>query len=143
MSKAKIKFKIVTLERVTYEDEIDQITVPTEAGEITILPRHSPLVSLIKPGELRVKKDGYLISLAVSTGFLEIRKNNEVYILADSTERAEDIDIEASRLAKERAEQLLKQKQDKTEVDFARLQAIINRETARLKIANKYRKVKK
>jgi len=143
MSKIKIKFKIVTINRVTYEDDIDKLTVPTESGEITVLPRHVPLVSIIKPGELRIKKDGHVVLLAVSTGFLEIRKNSEVYILADSAEKAEDIDIEASRVARMRAEELLKQKQNKNDVDFAKLQAIINREVARIKVAGKYRANKK
>ena len=142
MSK-NIKFKIVTLDRVTYEDQVDQLIVPTESGEITVLPRHAPLVSILKPGELRIKKNGHIISLAVSIGFVEIRKNSEVYILADSAERAEEIDIEASRAARARAEDLLQQKQNRNDVDFAKLQAIINREVARLKIAGKYRNLKK
>ena len=139
----KIKFKIVTLERVVYEDEVERLTVPTEMGEITILARHIPLVSIIKPGELKVKKDGYTISLAISTGFLEIRKNSEVYALVDSAERIEEIDIESSKAARARAENLLKQKQNRSDVDFVKLQAIINREAARLKVVDKYRKLKK
>ncbi len=142
MPKTKIKFKIVTLERVIYNDEIDQLTAPTEAGEITIMARHTPLVSIIKPGELRIEKDGRTIVMAVSTGFLEIRRNSEVYVLADSAERAEEIDIEATKYARTRAEKLLKEKQNRNDVDFAKLQAIINRETARLKVANKYRRFK-
>jgi len=139
----KIKFKIVTLERVVYEDEVERLTVPTEMGEITVLARHVPLVSILKPGELKIKKDGYTISLAISTGFLEIRKNSEVYILADSAERVEEIDVESSKAARARAEELLKQKQNRSDVDFVKLQAIINREVVRLKIMDKYRKLKK
>ena len=143
MPKTKLNFKIVTLERVTYSDQIDQLTIPTEAGEITVMARHAPLVSIIKPGEIRIKKDGQTILMAVSTGFLEIRKNSEVYILADSAERAEEVDIEASKAARARAEELLKEKQNRNDVDFAKLQAIINRETAKLKVADKYRRFKK
>jgi len=143
MSKTKLNFKIVTLERVTYSDQIDQLTIPTEAGEITVMARHAPLVSIIKPGEIRIKKDGQTILMAVSTGFLEIRKNSEVYILADSAERAEEVDIEASKAARARAEELLKEKQNRNDVDFAKLQAIINRETAKLKVADKYRRLKR
>jgi F-type H+-transporting ATPase subunit epsilon len=143
MTKSKIKFKIVTMERVTYEDEIDQLTVPTEAGEITVLARHTPLVSILKPGELKIEKEGYKIFLSVSTGFLQIRKNSEVYVLADTAERVEEIDEEASREARKRAEEMIKQKQYRTDVDFAKLQAIINREVSRLKISEKYRRLKK
>ncbi len=143
MSKTKLNFKIVTLERVTYSDQIDQLTIPTEAGEITVMARHAPLVSIIKPGEIRIKKDGQTILMAVSTGFLEIRKNSEVYILADSADRAEEINVETSKEARARAEEMLKEKQNRTDVDFAKLQAIINRETAKLKVADKYRRFKK
>lgn len=140
MSKSKIKFKIVTIEKVTYSDTIDQVSVPTEMGEIVVLPRHAPLISVIKPGELKIKKDGYYVSLVVSTGFLEVREGSEVYILADTADRVEDIDVEASKRARQRAEEVLKQKQNIADVDFAKIQSVINRETARLKIANKYRK---
>ena len=143
MPKNKLKFKIVTMEKVTYEDEVDQVTVPTEAGEITVLAKHAPLVSLLKPGELKIKKEGYTISLFVSTGFLEIRKNSEVYVLADTAERVEEINEEAAREAIRRAEEIQKQKQYRTDVDFAKLQAIINREASRLKIAEKHRRIKK
>jgi len=142
MPKPKIKFKIITLERVVYEDEIDCLTAPTESGEITVLPRHTPLLSVLKPGELKIKKEGYELLIAVSTGFLEIRNNSQVYALADTSQRAEEIDIESAKAAKARAEELLLKKQHKTDVDFAKIQAIINRETAKLKVANKYRKLK-
>ena len=142
MPKEKIDFKIVTLEKVTYSDEIDQLTIPTEAGEITVMARHAPLVSIIKPGEIRIKKDGQTVLMAVSTGFLEIRNISRVYILADSADRAEEIDIESAKAARARAEEMLKEKQNRTDVDFAKLQAIINRETAKLKVADKYRRLK-
>ncbi len=140
MSKVKIKFRIVTPERIVYEDEIDQVTVVTEVGEVTILGRHTPLVSIIKPGELRIKKDNRTISLSVSSGFLEVRPNSEVYILADTAERVEEIDIEKAKEARARAVKILEESQDRKDVDFARLQAVIDREMSRLKIAEKYRK---
>ncbi len=142
MSKTKIKFKIVTPERVTYENEIDQVTVPTEDGEITILSRHAPLVSILKPGEMRIKNGEETVLLAVSTGFVEVQPNSEVYILADTAERAEEIDLKKTEEAKARAEKLLKE-QDTADIDFARLQAVLNREMARLKVAQKYRKINK
>jgi len=73
-----IKFKIATPEKVVYENEIEQVSVPTMDGEITILPNHIPLVSVLKAGELRIKdKNGEQI-MAVSGGFLEMRGNNEL-----------------------------------------------------------------
>jgi F-type H+-transporting ATPase subunit epsilon len=140
MSDRKIKFKIITPEKVIYSDEIEQVTIPTEAGEITIMPRHAPVVSILKAGELRIKKDDQEVVLAVSTGFIEIRKDSEVYILADTAERSEDIDIKRAQEARDRAEKLLTEKQDERDVDFARLQTVLNREMARLRVAEKYRK---
>jgi F-type H+-transporting ATPase subunit epsilon len=144
---SKLTFKIVTPERVTYSDEVEQVTIPTEAGEITILPNHSPLVSILIPGELRIKKDGQLIHISVSTGFVEVKRfvgqRSELYILADTAERAEEIDIERAKQAKARVEKMLAEQQNMADVDFARLQAVLQRENARLKVVNKYRKIKK
>ncbi|MDD4995976.1 MAG: ATP synthase F1 subunit epsilon [Patescibacteria group bacterium] len=143
MSKIKIKFKIVTPEKIAYEDEIDQVTVPTEDGEITILGRHAPLVSILKPGEMIIKKDKETIFLAVSTGFIEVQPESQVYILADTAERAEEIDLKKAEEARLRAKKLLEEKQDMADIDFARLQAVLNREMIRLKVAQKYRKINK
>ena len=143
----KLTFKIVTPERITYSDDVDRVSVPTEAGEITILPNHSPLVSILTPGELKIKKGDEIVHISVSTGFVEIKRivgeKSELYILADSAEKAEDIDIDRAKKAKERVEQMLKEQQNIADIDFAKLETILRRETARLKVANKYRKIKK
>ncbi len=134
-----LKFKIVTPEKVIYENEISQVTVPTMSGEITILPNHIPLVSVLKAGELRIKdKDGEH-NLAVSGGFLEVRGNNEIVILADHAERVADIDIQKAEEARQRAEEQMKNIKNVQDVDYARLQAAIDRETNKLKVAKKYR----
>lgn len=133
--------KIVTPDGVTYESEIEQVSVPTQKGEITILPKHIPLISVLKAGEIRIVKQGEEIDLAVSTGVLEVRPNNEVYILADSAERAESIDLERAEASRKRAEELMAQKQSLEDVEFARLQAKMEKELARLRIGKKYRKL--
>src|SRR3989338_5548929 len=78
---SKLRFEITTPERTVYKEEIDQVTVPTVAGEITILPNHIPLVSQLMAGELAVKRGHDIIHMAVSGGFIEVRKNNEVVVL--------------------------------------------------------------
>lgn len=137
----KIKFKIATPERVVYEDEIDQITLPTKMGEITILPNHIPLVSSLMPGEILIKKDKEEMPMAVSGGFVEFN-NNSLVILADTAERVEEIDIERAEEARQRAKELLERKQDKEEVDFTALAAKMEKEMARLKVAKKYKKLR-
>ena len=137
---AKIKFKIVTPEKVIYENEISQITISTMSGEITVLPGHIPLISALKGGELKIKdKDGGEHNMAVSGGFLEVRGNNEIVILADHAERVADIDIAKAEAARQRAEEQMKNIKNVQDVDYAKLQAVIDREVNKLKIAKKYR----
>jgi len=134
-----IEFRIVTPEGIVYQDAIEQVTIPTATGQITVLPNHIGLVSLLRAGELLLKKDGQTIALAVSTGIIEVRPNSKVYILADTAERAERIDVERAELARHRAQELLKQQEHIEDVDFARIQASLEKELARLHVAKKYR----
>lgn len=138
-----LDFKIVTPDGVIYENKVEQITLPTASGEITILPNHIPLVSVLKAGELVATKDGNPVAMSVAGGVLEIQSDNKVYVMADTAERAEHIDIERAEAARKRAEELLAQKSHEADVDFAKLQAVIDREMARIKVANKYRKINK
>lgn len=136
-----LKFKIVTPEKVIYENEISQISIPTMNGEVTILPNHIPLVSVLKAGELKIKdKDGEH-NMAVSGGFLEVRGNNEIIILADHAERAEEIDLQKAEEARQRAEEQMKEVKNVQDVDYAKLQAVIEREANKMRIAKKYRKL--
>ncbi len=136
-----LKFKIVTPEKSIYENEIFQVTIPTMDGEITVLPNHIPLVSVLKAGELKFKdKDGEH-QMAVSGGFLEVRGKNEIVILADHAERVDEIDMARAEEARKRAEEQMKNIKNVQDVDFAKLQAIMDRELNRLRVAKKYRKL--
>ena len=136
-----ITFKIVTPERVVYEDTITKVTIPTTEGEITVLPEHAPLVTMLSAGEMQVHKEsGDMVELAIAGGVLEIRPDSEVYVMADTAERGEDIDLQRAQKAKERAEELLKEINDVADVDYARLQAVIERELARISVGNRYRR---
>ena len=133
----KIKFKITTPEKNVYEDEIDQLTVMTEAGEITVLPNHIPLVTLLRPGEMRVKKDKEEIPMAVAGGFLEVRLNSEVVILADAAERVEEIDEALVEAARKKAEEALKEKFNTA--DYREAALALEYEMYRLNLVRKYR----
>lgn len=133
----KLRFKIVTLERVVYEDEVDAVTVPTVDGEITILPRHTALVSLLKAGQLKVQKQDAELLLSVSSGFVEVRPGSELIILADTAERAEEIDLERAEAARARVEQMLKEKEQLDDMAFAHLQAQLEKELARVKVGKR------
>ena len=137
----KISFKIITPERVIFEDQVDQVSLPTPDGEITVLPDHIPLVSVLQPGELRCKKGNTEYSLAVSGGFCEVRPDNSLVVLADTAERAEEIDIVRAEEAHQRALKLMAEARDKESVDYAALQAKLEKEFARLRVGNRYRKL--
>lgn len=132
----KIKFKIVTPEKIVYENEIDQVTLPTQMGEITVLPNHVPLLSALRAGELVVKAGGREIPLAIAGGFAEIKKN-EIVVLTENAEPAEKIDIQRAEEARQRAEQRLKEMKGKEAVDYTGLAAKMEKELARLKVARK------
>ncbi|MBT7228737.1 ATP synthase F1 subunit epsilon [Candidatus Parcubacteria bacterium] len=137
-----LKFKIATPESVVYEDEIFQVSIPTAAGEITVLPNHIPLVSILQAGELKITdKDGEH-PFAISSGFLEIKSDNEIVILADSAERATEIDLDAAEEARKRAEDEMERAKSEENVDFAKLQAVIDREMNKVRVAKKYKNVK-
>jgi len=133
----KINFKIVTPERVVYESEIDQATIPTVQGEITILPNHISLVGVLKPGELMIKKGKEEIAMAVSGGMIEVAKK-KVIVLADTAEHASEIDEQRAKEAKDRALKLMSEK-NREEVDYTGLAIQIEKELARLKVARRHK----
>ena len=133
-----IRLEIVTAERVVFSEDVDVVVAPGIEGELGILPRHAPLMTTLQPGELRVRKGGEEFSLAISGGFLEVRPDR-VIVLADSAERAEEIDIARAEEAKRRAEQLLTERYV-PEVDAARVEASLRRSLTRLRVAGRRRK---
>jgi F-type H+-transporting ATPase subunit epsilon len=137
-----LKLKIATPEKVIYENDILQVSIPTMDGEITVLPNHIPLVSVLKAGELHIKDNSGEQIMAVSGGFLEVRGNNELIILADNAERAEHIDLDRAEAARLRAEEEMAKAKAGEDVDFARLQAVIDREMNRIKVGKKYKNIK-
>ena len=134
---AGIRLDIVTAEQQVYSDEVDVIVAPGIEGELAILPHHTPLMTTLQPGELRVKQGGQEFSLAVSGGFLEVRPDR-VTILADAAERAEEIDIARAEEAKRRAEEQLGR--PATEVDSVRAEAALRRSLIRIKVGEKRRR---
>lgn len=133
-----IKLKITTPERVVLEGEATQVTLPTQMGEITILPNHVPIISNIKIGVVEVFQAEKIQPMAISGGFLEFHEN-ELTILADTAERVEEIDIERAEKARQRAEKL-KQEERKNldETQYASVVSQIEKQLARIKVVNKY-----
>lgn len=131
-------FSVLTPEREVYHDDVIQVTLPTVDGEITVNAHHMPLVGLLVPGEVRVtKEDGTQIFLAVSRGIIEMRGKNRLVLLADTSERAEHIDIERAELARRRVEELLEEKEYEGELDFARFKGHLAKELARIHVGRR------
>ena len=132
-----MKLNIITPEKVVFSEDVDQVTIPTMDGEITLLPNHIPLVGLLKAGELIIKKGNEVIPLAVSGGMLQIRADG-VTILADTAERVEEIVEERAEEARKAAEKLMEEKRFDAE-EYATIAAKMERELARLHVARKWR----
>lgn len=137
-----LHFKLVTPEGVRYDDQAHSVSIPTEDGEVTILPRHNVLISVLKAGEIEIVKPDGTATLAISHGILEVRQDNNVYVMADTAEYAADIDVDRAEEARKRAEELLASAESESNVEYARIQAQIEKELARIHVGNKYRDVK-
>ncbi|MDO9230902.1 MAG: ATP synthase F1 subunit epsilon [bacterium] len=137
MENLKIKFKIVTPEKTVFEDVVDQATLPTTDGEITILPNHRSYISSLKAGELMLRKGEEEILLSISGGFIEFH-GNELIILADTAERAEEIDLVRAKEGRKKAEELKNQVVSMDENEYARVAAAIQKESARIRVARKH-----
>ncbi|MBE3571794.1 MAG: F0F1 ATP synthase subunit epsilon [Moorella humiferrea] len=128
-----LQLEVITPERPTVKTEATEVIAPGILGYLGILPGHAPLITPLKPGVVTYRRqDGGEERLAVSGGFLEAGPEH-VVILADTAERAAEIDVERARRARERAEERLKNRPPG--LDVARAEAALQRATARLKAA--------
>src|SRR5438045_955154 len=98
---------VITPEKTVLSEEVDEILVPTPAGQIGILPHHINLVSQITQGEIVIRKKGKEQYFAITGGFLEVVQG-KISIIADYAAHAEDIDVEKAIQAQKRAEEILK-----------------------------------
>jgi F-type H+-transporting ATPase subunit epsilon len=136
---ALIKLKVVTPEKTVVDLEVYQATLPIEDGEVTILPEHVPYVGALKAGEIMLRREmnSESESLATSGGFVEFHDNTMV-ILADTAERAEEIDLARAEEARKRAEELKKERVQMDDEEYARTAALIEKEMARVRVAKKH-----
>jgi F-type H+-transporting ATPase subunit epsilon len=134
---ATLRLEIITAERQVFSDDVNTVVAPGVEGELGILPHHAPLITMLKPGEVLIRKDSEETYMSVSGGFLEVRPD-KILILADACERAEEIDIERAEAAKRRAEERLKTRTP--ELDVAQVQAALLRSLVRLRVAERKRR---
>lgn len=133
---SQLHLKIVTPEKLIFDEEVDQVNVSTEEGQIGILPHHANLMAKLAPGELTIKKGGKAESMAVGGGFLQI-SDNSLTIMTDLANYAEDIDERAVEDAKKRAEQALEQKL--SDEEYAETLAVLEKSLAQLRVKRRHR----
>jgi len=136
---AQIRCEIVTPERTVFDGDVDMVVAPGIQGQLGILPHHAPLMTALTYGELMLRRAGQEDEyVAIGGGFMEVGPDH-VTILADSAERAEEIDEERAQEARLRAEEVMAQKQ-REDVDLARAEAALRRSMLRLKVAKRKRR---
>lgn len=134
-------FEIVTPERVVSKETITSLTLPTLAGELTVLTGHVPMVTALSPGVIETQKeDGTRDVMAVSGGFVEVMHEKTV-ILADTAERAEEIDEERLERAKEEAQRVMEESRRVDVNQFTTASARLQRELARTKAMRRWRNI--
>ena len=134
---ATFRLEIVTAERMVYSDDVTALIAWGVQGQLGILPHHAPLMTMLQPGDLLIRKDKEEEVLAVSGGFLEVRPD-KVIVLADACERADEIDIARAEEAKKRAQETMKA--GPLTADAAAAEAALRRSLARLKAAVRKRR---
>jgi F-type H+-transporting ATPase subunit epsilon len=133
METVPLTLDIVTLKKVAFSEEIKSVNAPGTEGYFSILVNHTPFVSSLKPGIIKViRENAETLTFSTSGGFL-MTDGKKVILLADAVERPEEIDVERARAAKERAEKRLAERTPDIDVDRAR--AALLRALNRLKVA--------
>ena len=134
MAEGPIHLTIVTPERSVVDERVDELQIPGSEGYFGVLPGHAPLFSELKVGEVSFRQGTHWSYLAVAWGFVEVH-SDEVRILAETAERAQEIDVERATRAKQRAEQRIAKGGDET--DYNRALIALERALIRIQVAAK------
>lgn len=137
-----LKLKVVTPDKVIVDEIVDNLSIPTTSGMITVLNKHIALVSTIKAGEMTVRKGGAGIGYAVYKGLVNVRPHRkgltEVVVLLERGESVEELDHDRAEEALARAKAMKEEKED--DVDFGMFEGLIEKEMNRVRVAMKYKK---
>jgi len=129
----KLKLVIVAPYGLVFDDDVDEITADGSEGQFGVLPGHAPFLTALRIGMLTYKKGTEVGYVFVNRGFAEVTPE-KVTVLADSAERAEDIDVERAKAAMKRAEERLRQAEA---IDFARAESSLERGAIRIQVAER------
>lgn len=134
---SNMEILVATAEREVYSGQATMLVAPGAAGELGILPKHSPLLAALNPGELRITNGDDVDEVFISGGFMEVQPD-KITILADTAERAADMDEAEILAAQRRAEEMLAS--NKGDVDIALAEAELSMLAARLRLIRKHKK---
>jgi F-type H+-transporting ATPase subunit epsilon len=134
MADNSIDLTVVTPEKSVVHEQVDELQIPGSEGYFGVLPGHAPLFSELKVGEVAYRKADRWSFLAVAWGFVEVLPN-QVRILAEIAERAQEIDLERATRAKQRAEERIARGGDET--DYNRAMIALERAIIRIQVAQK------
>ena len=133
-----IHCEIVSQDRFVYQGDADMVVLPGAAGEMGILPNHSPLLTVLKYGVVRVREKGQDLFFAVAGGFAEVQPD-QVTVLADAAENVQEIDEQRADAARRRAEQILKERVGEDPDTYLKIQSALRRSNLRLDAVRRYR----
>jgi len=131
-----LTLEIVTPDRSVVADRVDEVQIPGAEGYFDVLPGHTPLLAVLKVGELWFRKGGEKYYLSIAYGFAEVLPDR-VTILAELAERAEDIDVARAEASKRRAEERLAKAS--ADLDMERVRVALAKSLARLQVAARAR----
>lgn len=137
-----IRCEVVSQDRLVYSGNADIVILPGADGEMGILPNHSPLLTVLKFGIVKVRSKSEEQVFTVSGGIAEVQPD-QVTILADAAENVEEIDIQRAEKAKQRAEEILQKGPPPDSDEFLSIQSALRRSTLRLDAARRYRQAQK
>lgn len=133
-----MRLSLVTPERKTFEGDIDQVTIPTSQGSITVLPNHMQVVAQLEPGELIVKQGTKETNIASGYGFAQIT-GEQVSVLTDLAEEVSEISEKEAEEARKRAVEALKDKERLSGEEYASVAASLEKSLVRLRIKRRHR----
>jgi F-type H+-transporting ATPase subunit epsilon len=133
-----IRVEVVSQDRPVFEGDVDIVVAPGVDGELGILPHHAPLLTTLRPGVLRVRRGTAEETIAISGGVLEVRPDL-VTVLADSAERAEEIDLSRAEEARQRAEETMRSGAPRNSEAYLAAEAALRRSNLRIQVARRRR----
>lgn len=136
-----IRCEIVSQDRTVFQGDVDMVVLPGASGEMGILPHHAPVLTILKYGVIKIRKDGKEELFAVAGGMAEVQPDI-VTILADAAENVEDIDVTRAQAAKKRAEDALAHLQPEDHDAYLRMEAALRRSNLRLDVVRRFRKTR-